>query len=367
MTLQAKRFLVVGEGIWHWYMEAASQALREIGYEVHEFRWADTFKVRHGDEIEPSHRSTWHRLEERIGVGPVVQRLNERLLRDAAEVRPHFVFFYNVRLVTPRTVRKLRRMLPSAIFGQYANDNPFSERASPGFWRNFKRSVPLFDLHFAYRHSNLQDYRDRGATDVHLLRSYFLPELDRPISPQEISERDRSDVLFAGHYEPDGRLETLAAIADSGVRLRLHGGGWTPILEKLPRGAALRLQHPAAPIVDRDYRLAIAGTTVALCFLSTMNKDTYTRRNFEIPAIGTAVLSQYSEDLAQLFEEGEEIEFFRSPEEAVVKVKSLLDDPAQVMRLAHNGRQRVLRDGHDVLCRMTSLSEAYESSLARRS
>lgn len=343
-------------------MGAASEALRQLGYEVHEFHWADTFKAREGDEVEPTHRSQWHRVEERIGFGPIVSRLNRDLLRTAISFKPDFVLFYNVRLVHPRTVRRMRISLPQAVFGQYANDNPFSELASRGYWHNFIRSIPLFDIHFAYRLDNLNDFRRHGARDVHLLRSYFLPEVDRPIAAEDLSEADKSDVLFAGHFEPDGRLQALTELAEAGVHLRLHGGGWTRLLEGLPSGHPLRSQLPATPLVGRDYRRAISGTRLALCFLSAMNKDTYTRRNFEIPAIGTAMLSQYSDDLATLFQENEEIAFFRSFEDVVPQSLALLADEARLRQLARGGHHRVILDGHDVVSRMSAVADIFEKT-----
>lgn len=365
MTSGRSTFLVVGEGIWPWYMAAASEALRKLDYEVAEFHWATTFKKKRAGQIEPEHRSTWHRLEERAGFGPIVAGLNRNLVRKAMEVQPNFVFFYNVRLVYPRTMRRLRTLLPDAVFGQYANDNPFSERASVGYWNNFLRSVPWFDLHFAYRLDNLDDFRRRGAQDVRLIRSYYRPEVDRPVPTDRILPEDRSEVLFAGHYEPDGRLEALTTLVDGGVALRLHGGGWTSVLESLPAGHPLRRLMPATPIVGADYRRAIAGAEVALCFLSTMNKDTYTRRNFEIPAIGTAVLSQYSDDLASLFAEGSEIAFFRSSVDLLAQARTLLNDPNLRANIARGGRRRVVADGHDVLNRMTAVAEAFESARSR--
>lgn len=347
-------------------MGAASDALRQLGYEVHEFNWADTFKTRKGCEVEPLHRSTWHRVEERLGLGPIILKLNRDLLRTAARVDPDYIFFYNVRLVPPMTVRTLRRQRPKAVIGQYANDNPFSERASAGYWHNFTRSVPLFDLHFAYRLDNLSDFQRYGAKDVHLLRAYFIPEVDQPIPTEYLSESDRSDVLFAGHFEPDGRLQALTQLAETGVHLRLHGGGWTSVLEGLPGGHPLRSQLPAEPVVGNAYRRAIAGSSVALCFLSTMNKDTYTRRNFEIPAIGTAVLSQWSSDLAKLFRDGEEIEFFSSAEELTKKALGLIADPVHRDRIAKAGHRRVMADGHDVVSRMRGVAAVFESTCARR-
>jgi spore maturation protein CgeB len=101
-----------------------------------------------------------------------------------------------------------------------------------------------------------------------------------------------------------------------------------------------------------EYNLALCGAKVALVFLSKLNRDTYTRRTFEIPGSGTAMLSEYTDDLAELFKEGSEIEFFRNPEQMLQKISSYLGDEKRRHSIAKSGHDRVLADGHDVVSRM---------------
>ena len=97
--------------------------------------------------------------------------------------------------------------------------------------------------------------------------------------------------------------------------------------------------------------MAISGTKIALCFLSKLNEDTYTTRNFQIPAMRTFMLSEYTPDLASLYEEGKEAEFFRSQEELVDKVRYYLQHESEREEIARAGHRRVLADGHDVVSR----------------
>jgi spore maturation protein CgeB len=99
----------------------------------------------------------------------------------------------------------------------------------------------------------------------------------------------------------------------------------------------------------------LCGARIALCFLSKLNRDTYTRRCFEIPASGTLLLSEYSDDLAGMFREGVEADYFRSPEEMIEKIRCYLDDDALRRRVAAAGRLRVVDDGHDVVSRMAQV------------
>jgi hypothetical protein len=158
--------------------------------------------------------------------------------------------------------------------------------------------------------------------------------------------------VFAGHYEDDGRVETLEAICDAGFHLNLFGGGWSAALPKLKSDSPLRSKYPISPATESDYRYAICGAKVALCFLSTLNRDTYTRRSFQIPAMRTAMLSQYTDDLASLYKEDKEAVFFNTKAELLEKIKRLLVDEKWRYSVAKGGYDKVHAAGHDVVSRM---------------
>ena len=108
---------------------------------------------------------------------------------------------------------------------------------------------------------------------------------------------------------------------------------------------------------------------MCLCFLSKLNRDTYTRRCFEIPACGKLLLSERTEDLMKMFTEDEEAVFFSTPEELVEKALWLSQHPEDVERIARAGMQRVHLDGHSVKDRMkefvTVLEKTHLESLNR--
>jgi spore maturation protein CgeB len=348
------RVLLVGEYMWPWYQDACADALEHYGCVVERFGWNGDFRHWREGCSEPFYNSLWHRIQYRLRQGPVVWRIYRRLVRVARQFQPDIVWFYNVQLIAPFVVIKaMRRMVPDATFVQYANDNPFSPAAArPGLWRHYLNSIPLFDIHFSYRHNNLADYRCRGARSVLLLRSYFIPEADYPEPQQNIPQRYKCDVVFAGHYEDDGRVAILEAICDAGFTLNLFGGGWDAALRKLRPDSSLLRQYPVRPVTGADYRYAICGAKVALCFLSTLNHDTYTRRSFQIPAMKTAMLSQYTDDLANLYVPDVEAVFFNSSEELLDRLAKLLTDDAWRESVADAGYAKVNTAGHHVRGRM---------------
>jgi spore maturation protein CgeB len=179
-----------------------------------------------------------------------------------------------------------------------------------------------------------------------------VPWLNNPV---EMTKKDMDnygcDVVFIGHYEADRRVTLLESVVRSGWKLRLFGPGydWDPIVR---RSRELSSQVPVRMVWGEDYNKALSGARVALCFLSKLNRDTYTRRCFEIPATRALMLSEYTDDLATLFREGEEADFFRNPEELITKIKIYITDDRRRRTVAEAGFNKVYNDGHDVISRM---------------
>ena len=203
----------------------------------------------------------------------------------------------------------------------------------------------------AYRQVNVDDYSRAGAQRVELLRSWFVPERNHPLTLRdEVHPRYATDVVFVGHYEPDQRLECLEEVVRQGFRLRLFGPGceWDPVIA---RSELLVSQVPVQLVWGEDYNRALCGAKIALCFLSKLNRDTYTRRCFEIPATRTLLISEYSDDLAGLLEPGREADYFRNKEEMIDKIRMYLANPGLRQAVSDAGFRRVWSDGHDVVSR----------------
>jgi len=341
------KIAVVGD--WHSQVHEAAvfDAFKHLGHDVSAFKWHAYFQATNG-----AAGRLWRRLQNKFLIGPIITRINRDLLRHILESRPELLFVYRGTHITAATLQAIRRAVPSCILVSYNNDDPFAPGHPDWLWRHFLAAIPHYDLVLAYRHHNLDDFRRAGARQVELLRSWFIPERNHPVAlSTEDKTRYGCDVVFVGHYEPDQRLACMEAIAQRGWQFRLFGPGydWDPIIRRSP---ALRSQIPVCLVWGEDYNRALCGARIALCFLSKLNRDTYTRRCFEIPATGTMMLAEYTDDLASMFKEGEEVEFFRTQEEMMIKIDHYLNRDTKRLAVAEAGRKRVHADGHDVVFRM---------------
>lgn len=335
------KILVAGDFHSDIYEKALADAFSSLGHVVERFGWHAYFGS-----------SLWGKFQNKFLFGPRIHKMNVDLLRKAHSCTPDLVFIYRGTHVTARTVRSLCKT-GALVFG-YNNDDPFSASYPRYFWRHFLASIPHYHHVFAYRTSNIQSYYACGAHSSSLLRSYYIASRNFSTEPDP---RYACDVIFIGHFENDNRDACIAALLDARVDFKLYGTEWHrsklyPILKK--RFGEI------VPLRGGEYNKALNSARIGLVFLSHLNNDTYTRRCFEIPAAKTFMLSEYTEDLNELFEEGKEAEYFRNTEELIKKVHYYLAHPDERVVIAQAGHARLLRDGHEVTDRAREILRVFE-------
>jgi hypothetical protein len=346
------RILVVGD--WHseLHEEAVFQAFLKLGHECHKFSWHEYFKPASRPTLIKSVEIFSKKFQNKYIFGPIINSINNDLILYADQHRPDIIFIYRGTHIKPGTLRTIKKLLPETVIMGYNNDDPFAQGHPFWLWRLFLASVPIYDMVLAYRIHNLEELKRAGAKRVNLLRSWYIPERSYPVqlSPEEQSQYG-CDVAFIGHYERDWRIEIMEEIVKRGYKFKLYGPGydWDPIIRK---NSLLQSQVPVRLVWGEQYNKACCGAKIVLCFFSKLNRDTYTRRCFEIPATGTLLISEYSDDLASMFQEGVEADYFRSKEELLEKIKYYLGNDETRKSVSDAGLQRVRRDAHDVVSRM---------------
>lgn len=352
------KVLVAGD--WHSDLHETEvcKSLRRLGHEAIEFKWFHYFSF---DPAKPhSLVSIIKRLQNKFVAGPLVGLINRDFLTRVRQLRPDVIFVYRGTHLTASTLKIIRQEFPACKLIGYNNDDPFSPTQPRYLWRHFMAGIPLYDLILAYRHANLDDFKKAGAQKVELMRSWYVPDRSYPVV---LSDVDRQiydcDVVFIGHFEPDQRLEYLESIVSNGYRLRLFGPTkyW---MKPLQQSSLLKNLAPTRMVWGDDYNKALCGAKIALCFLSKLNRDTYTRRCFEIPATNTFMLSEYSDDLATLYEQGVDVDFFRSKEEMIEKINYYITQQEERMKIAKSGYTRVRLDRHDIDSRISDMLSAAE-------
>lgn len=339
------KIIVVGAGDFSIYEKALYNAFLALGYSRTELILSNDYY-----NIDNPLLYFFSKVEFRYGKGLQTTSFNKSLVEICRLKKPDIVFLYTCRMVLPKTVLKLKKM--GIYIASYCNDDPFSRKYRKSFWRNYRDALKYCNINYVYRESNIKDVEKCTGRAGSLLRSYYIEEQNYPCEKNEIIS-DVPDVIFLGHIEADERLDYLETLLDKGVKIGLNRDAYHDWAKG--KDGIVFLEKP------RDlYNNYLCSCKIPLVFLSKLNRDTYTRRCFEIPAAKAFLLCPYTEDLASMFTENKEIIFYRTKEDFVKKVLFYINHDSEREKIARAGYERVIKDGHEIKDRAKTIIQDYE-------
>jgi spore maturation protein CgeB len=331
------------------YEKSIYQALKKTnGLEVDLFDWSMYLSLKDVSKISFQYFTT--KLQNKYSMGSIISQINVDLMKKVENNKYDLVFIYRGQHILPETIKTMQ-FYGSIVF-IYNNDNPFSAHYPKYFWRHFLQSAIVCDHVFSYRVENIEQYKLLGQSNVSLLRSYYLKEYNFFINP----EKFESDVIFIGHYEKDGRDEILKHLIENNIKTRIYGWGWegSNYFKELSKYGKIR------PVFGKEYNEKINKSKIALVFLSKINRDTYTRRCFEILATKTLMLSEYTRDLASLFKPNIDAIYYTNKNDCLEKIKYLINNKNILNEVSKSGYQKLITGNHSVNDRAKEIIKIYK-------
>ncbi len=273
------------------------------------------------------------RVANKIKRHPDIYFANSQLLHQARRGEFELVWIDKGLWLRPRTLRRLRVLLPSARFVGYSPDD-MSNPANQS--RRYLDSLSLYDLHVTTKRYNVEELAVRGAREVLYVDNAYDPSVHRPLElTDEESAAYGADVGFVGCYEND-RAEKLFRLAEAGLRVTVRGPEWGRYFDKSHRNLTVL----SGWIGAQTYVRVVNSTRINLGFLTKANRDEQTTRSIEIPACRSFMLAERTKEHQRLFREGVEAEFFEGFEELLVKCRYYLAREDERRRIAENGHRR---------------------------
>jgi spore maturation protein CgeB len=302
------------------------------------------------------------RLQQRMNAGPVITRLNERVVRAARELKPDLVWAEKQENLEPETLMELKKTGARLL---HFTPDPYFTLA----WKRTKlmdECMPLFDCLVTSKQYELPAYRSLGPQVIYMPLG-FSYKVHRPLNPSNAAEAEAygSDVGFIGGWEPR-REELLTHLADAGHRVRIWGYAWDHIRDGrwTPRRAyrlrllagdesfSIRRNDSLAPalaggeVYADEYAWSLSGARIGVGFLRTICPDQHTTRTFEIPACASMLLADRTEEHQEFFQESKEAEFFSSVDELLDKARYYISHETERGRIAAGGYARSVNSGY---------------------
>ena len=286
-------------------------------------------------------RISWHLLGRR----PVyMDGFSKMVLQYCRESRPDVVLTTGLAPVTRKVLIEIAKLGIKRI--NFLTDDPWN-KAHRAEW--FMKALPHYDEVYSPRRAMLADLRQAGCKKVAYLPFAYDPDLFY----RETTEHCRAagftgtDVVFAGGADDD-RVSYMQALNQAGLDFALYGEYWNrhPETRGLARGQ-----------VDIEtLRMALSSAKVGLCLVRRANRDGSCMRTFEVPAVGTCMLTEDTQEHRDILgEEGEAVLYFDSMDSMLEKAKQLCRDEALRNRLAESASKLITQGGHQYQDRLLSM------------
>jgi hypothetical protein len=328
-------------------------AFEKLGWKVIPF--VSEIEYRKGSRI----KDFLGKIYKRLNIGPQNWELQTKLLALAEKEKPVWIHFRLPVGFDRATVKKLKDQ--GALVTEYFNDDAFSKTQAIGLHWKFRFALRAYDGHFVWRPRDVEVYRAKGATYVEHSPPYYDPNRVYLQGDLTTAPNYLADVGFIGHWEGDWRVDCLDALAGYGFSIILKGGcgGWEPAI----RGRRIAHLAPVLHADDHEYRQVYGNVVAGVCFFSKINNDQWTRRAFEIVALGGVLVCERTEEGQRYFIDREEAFFFSSIDELVSIVRQLKDKPEIRQRVRVAGYSRLMSSEHTILNRATYIHRFVSSKI----
>jgi spore maturation protein CgeB len=268
--------------------------------------------------------------------GPIIPKVNQHVLEQIALCEQYdFIWVDKAIYLTTETTQYLKSKTKCLI--HFSPDTAFYANRS----RHLFKCLEVYDYVVTTKSFDVEHYHQYVPKEKLILCTQGY---DPVVHKRYYSNEDKSrDLVFIGLCEPQ-RERIIQFLLEKGVSITLAGHGWRGFVSRY--SGSPNLNYIGVSVQNDAYGSLISSAKFSLGLLSKKFQELHTTRTFEIPACGTALLTESNEETRSFFNDDEAI-FYESPEELVEKIVYFKNHPDELNALTEKGMQRVQADGRD--------------------
>ncbi len=333
-----KKVLIVGSARELGYTEEVyGRGFSAFGCEVQHFTWK---------EAAPSlfSGSLRNRIAWRLGWQVLARSANQKLVEAANQFQPDLTLVISPLFVHPDSIQAIKQ---HGLVFVFFTDNPVDAHHTHSN-SLVRRGFPLWDAALIWSRELVERLTENGVKKA--VFHSFCSDVEYHFPKRQINPA--YDVAFIGNWDASRKREQyLKAVAH--YRLGLWGSNYwnTHCKEASLKGLCQGMcSYTEIPEV-------LGSAKMGLNILRPQNEKGHNIRTYEIPATGTLMLSERSEELLNLFAEDREAVYFSNPDELRQKVEYLLQNPALIESIAEAGYKKALEN--TINNRVTEIANLY--------
>ncbi len=275
----------------------------------------------------------------RYKTGPLIKKINQFIISEIVQniesLGYDLIWVDKGVFLKKETVQELQTRTKRLV--HFTPDMAFYENKS----KHFLKSLATYDFLITTKKAEVSRY-------LKFIPSNRLIQTTQGFSkknhvPSVLFEQKENVIAFIGLAEKS-RLRIAEYIIENEIPLKVAGMGWEKFAKRFENNPFF--EYHGKTLYGGDYSHFISTAHFSLGMLSKKFPELHTTRTFEIPACGTALLTECNEETSAFFKE-DEVVFYNSPEEMVKKIQFFLNNKKELQALTKKGYERVHKDGYD--------------------
>ena len=280
-----------------------------------------------------------HRLLRSIGfrykIGPLIATINNYITATSKNQHYDLIWVDKAVFIAPKTTALLRSKSVKLV--HFTPDPAFTFHKSKLFFK----SLPYYDFLVTTKSYELEHYYKYINTERVLYTTQgFDAKLHKP-SKQLFSKKE--GFVFIGHYE-NQRGELLEKLLQNDIKITLAGIKWNRFAKKHQTNP--NLTYLGDGIYGKDYVKTLQNAKMAWGAISKWVPELHTTRTFEIPACGTALVTERNLETQSFFKDDEAI-FYDDYDQLISKIKYFIEQKQELEELTKKGFEKVHNRGYD--------------------
>lgn len=271
----------------------------------------------------------------RYKYGPLISTINKYIQKNIKSEQYDLIWVDKGVYLNSRTMRILRQKTQKLV--HFTPDPAFTYHQSSLFYK----SLPFYDYVITTKSFELEDYYKRVSPKKVL---YATQGFDKSLHKRSnLDFAEKSGLVFIGHHEKS-REDIIEVLLNHNIKVTLAGIKWEDFAKRHNESKHLNYLGPG--VYGEDYVKTIQQAKIGWGAISKWIPELHTTRTFEIPACGTALLTEANGETSKFFNPDEVI-FYKDEGELVEKVKYYMEHAEELKILTQKGYDKVVAEGFD--------------------
>ena len=277
----------------------------------------------------------WRSFGFRYKRGSLINNINKYIVAALKEEAYDLIWVDKAVFITPKTTTLLRSRASKLV--HFTPDPAFTFHKS----KLFLKSLSYYDFLVTTKSYELEHYYKYIKTEKVLYATQgFDAKLHKP-SKHPFSKKE--GFVFIGHYE-DQRGEVLEKLLQNDIKITLAGIKWHQFAKKHQNNP--NLIYLGDGVYGEDYVKTLQKAKMAWGALSKWVPELHTTRTFEIPACGTALVTERNLETQSFFKDDEAI-FYTNENDLIEKITFFMNNDKPLEVLTKKGASRAVTSAYD--------------------